>query len=236
MAKETYMITTIDKWFNDKNIAKISSSKIVNAPEDEDLLVILEDLWVSINFANDNSKTIKTSVLLLFAAITELWTLQKDKDTAQELKKKQMRKRMSRLKKIKNLKLDSISHLQDSIDIIKEKIKEKETKPTATQAMKINRLSSEIKDKEAEILECESLIDSLKGSLGLYNYNLSKNMLPFADITTQLISKNQAIISMLKDFNVAPNKINEARGFRDPKTDNSIPAQSIEHQLAGLTK
>lgn len=235
MAKETYMITTIDKWFDEKNIAKISSSKIVNAPEDADLFAVLEDLWVSIKHANDNSKTIKTSVLLLFAAITELWTLQKDKDTAQALKKKQMRKRMSRLRKMKTNKLIAIDSLMDSKNQLKEKAHEAERKLTHTELIKMNKMTVEIKDKETEILEYDSLIDSLKGSIGLYNYNLSKNMLPFADITTQLISKNQAIISMLKDFNVAPNKINEGRGYKDPKSAGGSPAQSISAQLEGIS-
>lgn len=233
LKKETYKVSdkkkltsTIDKYFENNDIDKLTGSLIVNAPKSKDLILLLEDLWISIKAANDNPKTINISVLFLFSAVTEFWTLQHDKNT----------RRMHKQQWLDGMVENRKSDIADTEMLIESK--EKRLKEIIGEGT-IDDLSSELKDKYWEIEEqiiqekinikkYKTDVQVFEGSKAYYNYDLTVNLKIMHDPTTQLLPKHELIMKMLKDFNVSPSKI--------ILRDNAVKKdKTLNQQLAGLS-
>lgn len=217
---------TIDKYFENNDIAKLTNMLIVNAPREEELLVVLKDLWESIKRANNNPKSINLSVLFLFSAVTEFWTLQQDKKTRRVHKQEwldgMIESRESDIRQVNEL----IESRKERLNLLKGKKKFDDLTPTKQR--QYLKIKEEIIEDEIRIKKFVIDVKVYKGSKAYYNYDLTVNMKVMHDPTTQLLPKHDLIMKMLKEFNVAPTK------FTSLSSESRSSVKTLNNQFAGL--
>lgn len=183
----------IEKYFDDKNLQMLCGNTLSFVDESsEELLDTLKEVYESIKRANPNIKSFNPSIMLLFSSIAEVFYLHKDRETyakqKQEIYDDWIEDFENQIKENKKIIYLSNQVMEES------KYKSKEWFEWKFRKLDAQKQNGDLKTK----------IKSAKRSKYLKMFEVSKNGKIFVDITSQILSKNERLLKLMKDFGINP--------------------------------
>lgn len=197
--------STINKKFEEEDFKFLTNNKLVYGNDNKELLELLHNVWECVQRSNTDVNRFNISIIMLFSTIAEMFLLAKDRTTRLKQKKELY---SSRIKDYTEDIEDYQSKI-DSINLQIREIKEQASKSksgelTHMQKAKIHSLDASIKDVRINIRGKYARIRSAKASMQLIMYEVNEAGQVYNDVTTHLLSKNERIIKLLKEFGLAP--------------------------------
>lgn len=193
----------IEKALKDKDFNFLTQNKLIQS-KDDDLLIILNEIWISVKLAHPETGRVSASVLMLFSAISEMFMLAKDRET--RLKQKQIlySERIGDYESDMSSLLDSQDGIKEEIRLIRDGAIEKDRALTQREKIKILNLQRHLNDLSIRYRDISAKARAARASMKLMMYEVNEAGQVYNDVTTHLISKNEKIIKILKDMNLTP--------------------------------
>lgn len=232
-AKPRKKVSAIDKAFKDKDFKFLAGNSLVYENNNEELIILLENMWSSIKRANENAKDYSFSIIILFSTVAEMFLLQRDRKTRLKSKREIYQERIDNCKsnivemqEIRQLKEEVIKDLKNGSNI---------NQLTPTQRIKVRKVEAEIAEVNIRIREEYSKLKAARYSKDLIMYEVGTNGQVFNDATTHLLSKNEKVIKLLKEFNLTPNLAPLITGNKKIKQMDIVHDDALS-QLKGFEK
>lgn len=205
----------IDRWFNDGDFKLITNNTMAFNNQPDELLVLLNNVWENIKRANPSTKTYAPSIMLLFSSIAEVWHLHKDRETYQKQKQEKYDEWIETNEYKIDIQEGAISTQKRKLKLIKDEVKNSGRKfddLTHKERLTINEIKLNIKDREIIIIDLKQQSKNYKRSKELIMFDVSQGGKLTFDMTSQLTSKNEKLIMLMKEFNINPKIVEYSTG------------------------
>ena len=201
----------IDKMFEDKDYAKLTGNTISFVDkENEELIALLHNVYGSIKRANPRIKSFDISIMLLFSSIAEVYYLHKDRLVWAKLKEERYQEWIFTHK----------GHLALNKKIVEDCENELGDEKYGTQ--RFFELRNEKLKTEKEIITNKQMIKTARRAMQLKMFDVTKGEKLTFDMTAQVISKNEKLMNLMKDFGINPKMVSEVELFSNKKEESNI--------------
>lgn len=218
LPKHNVQRARLDKMFENKDFSIIANNTMAFNEPDEELVNIWYDVFQAIIRSNPDTRSYQPSIWLLFASIAEVYYLHKDRKTRQRQKQEMYQSWIDSNEFKINEQEDIIANRLEKIDLIKLEIKTWKERHPKKEMKRELQLRKTILDIKADMQDRAMIISDLKQqnkahkrSMELKMFEVTVNEKITFDMTAQVINKNQALLEIMKQFNINPKLVDSNR-------------------------